>query len=275
MDTRAAGRTRLAAVALSTFALSAGSLLPASAAPPSFTYDALGDSFAAGFGVDPSQAYPQVLDGRMRIALDDVAAVPQGGTIQHLLANQLSVLGPETDLVTVSIGGNDLPWISVVAACGISDATECGRWLGLAGAAITDALPAGLDAAYTGVRASAAEAHVVVTGYPRLFSPEYGDYAGTVNIPPFGPIPFEVTVEEQQAMNDLADDLNALIADRAAAHGFQFVDVTARFAGHGVNSPDNWIGTLDSAGPLHPTVEGQHEYGVALRSQINPNSLRR
>lgn len=51
--------------------------------------------------------------------------------------------------------------------------------------------------------------------------------------------------------------------------------MTARFAGHGVNSPDNWIGTLDSAGPLHPTVDGQHAYGVALRSQINPNSLRR
>lgn len=260
-------------VAASAVALTAASALPATAAPNDVVYDALGDSYAAGLGVDPSQAYPSVLDGRMKIALDDFAAV-SGATVGSMLADQLIALDIDTDLVTVSIGGNDIPWTAVVLACAATDDANCQEWLGRASAGIAGVLPSALDQAYTSVRVAAPEAHVAVTGYPRLFSPEYGDYTGVVNFPPFGLVPFEVTVAEQEAMNALADALNGVIADRAAAHGFQFVDVTSRFAGHGVNSPDNWIGTMDSAGPLHPTVDGQHAYGVALRSQVNPNSLR-
>lgn len=277
MDTREPGRTRLSAVAISTLALSLGSVLPATAAPSTYTYDALGDSYAAGYGVAPGGAYPYVLDGRMRIALDDLAAVPTGGTIEHLITNQLAVLDAETDLVTISIGGNDIPWIQVVLACALSDLdtenpTEpCNFWLTQAGTAIEapTALPAGLAAAYAGVAFAAPNAHVVVTGYPRLFSPEYGDYAGRA-----GDIPFDISVAEQEEMNVLADKLNGAIATAAAAQHFQFVDVTSRFDGHGVNSPEAYVFGVTDPVPLHPNVDGQHEYGVALRSSINPNDLR-
>lgn len=281
MDTRA-GRTRLAAVTLSTFALSLGSVLPATAAPKTFTYDALGDSYAVGLGVDPGQAYPYVLDGRMRIALEDLAAV-SGATAGdnettpgNVLAAQLGALDKDTDLVTISIGGNDIGWTDAITICLLLDDQSCAGAVAGSTTQITDDLPALLDKAYTLVRAEAPNAHIVVTGYPRLFSPEYGDY-----IVPLTPdFDLEASVAEQQLMNDGADLLNTTIRGVAEAHGFQFVDVTQRFIGHGVNADEAWInGPLTPVGSLHPaafhpTVDGQHAYGVALRAAIKPPDLR-
>lgn len=255
-------------MALSTSALLMGSVLPAAAAPSTFTYDALGDSFAAGAGVDPAQAYPHVLDGRMRIALDEAAAVP-GATVPTMMA-QLGALDAGTDLVTVSIGGNDIGWGQVVLACLTQPDQVCAGAVAGAEAHITSDLPALLDSAYTQVRAAAPGAHVVVTGYPRLFSPEYGSYVVPLS-PSFA---LEATVAEQQLMNRGADVLNATIRGVAEAHGFQFVDVTKRFEGHGVNAPEAYLFGATDPVPFHPDVAGQHEYGVALRSQISPTSLR-
>lgn len=248
-------------------ALAAG---PAQAAPPEYTYDALGDSYAAGFGLAPEQAHPSLLDGRMRIALDDVAAVAQGGTIEHLVEQQLGSLSSETDLVTLSVGGNNLPWTQVVLTCATQPDEVClGATTGVSGRVATQ-LPAGLATAYSFVKAAAPGAHVVVTGYPRLFSPEYGDYTGSV-----GPLSFTISVAEQHAMNALADQLNTTIAQVAQASRVQYVDVATRFDGHGINAPDAWIGDADDPEALHPTAEGQRAYAAALTAAINPRDLRR
>lgn len=276
MDTRRQGHRRPAVVvAVSALALAATTALPAASTPQRFVYDALGDSFAAGSGAAEAQdacgrndlAYPHVLDGRMRIALDDLAACG-GATIPSMLDTQLTALDSDTDLVTVSIGGNDIGWSAVVTACLLGTEDQCAEAAGATFDTIEQELPAGLGLAYTQIGAAASNAHVVVTGYPRLFSPEYGDLV------PVPQVPVMISMAEQEMLNDGADLLNSVIADVAADHGFQFVDVTGRFTGHGVNAADSWLTGLDHPVPLHPTAEGQHAYGVALRSQINPTSLR-
>lgn len=258
-------RTRPVLVTLSVVAMAATAALPASAAPNEVVYDALGDSYAAGSGA--STAYAYVLDGRMKIALDDFAAVG-GATVPTMLTGQLDALDPDTDLVTVSIGGNDIGWGDVVQACVAFDEPMCQGAVAQTAQLIQTALPGLLHGAYSAVRTEAPDAHVVVTGYPRLFSPEFGDYA------PFPGAPLMLTVEEQQMLNDGADLLNQVTAGVAQQHGFQFVDVTRRFTGHGVNAPDAWLTDFSATVPLHPTDQGQHAYGVALTSQINPRSLR-
>lgn len=268
-------KTRLLAVAASTLALML-SALPAAANPKTFTYDALGDSFAAGTGVAPSQAYPSVLDGRMKIALDDAAAVP-GATVETMLAGQLGALDADTELVTVSVGGNNVGWTQSIAVCLLNADAACAGAVSQSDAAITGVLPSLLNAAYSQIAIAAPDAHVVVTGYPRLFSPEYGAYTGILTVDlGTGPIslPFEASVAEQQLMNDAADHLNATIKQAAEARGFQFIDVTSRFMGHGVNAPDAWVFGITDPVPFHPTVDGQHSYGVALRSSIEPPQLR-
>lgn len=244
-------------------------LAPATAAPPApVVYDALGDSYGSGYGVPPylecgrsDAAYAVQIDGRMRIALDDFVAC-SGATTTSLRATQFDALDEDTDLVTVSIGGNDILWAYAVVSCvGTSD-EQCAAGIAQTRHMITDVLPGLLDDTYTEIRAAAPDAHVVVTGYPRLFSPEFGDY-------------LHASPSEQQAMNDGADLLNAVIAEAAAAHGFQFVDVTKRFVGHGLNSDDPWILGVGDPGLFHPNAAGYEAYAAAVTAAINPRDLRR
>ncbi|WP_256841195.1 SGNH/GDSL hydrolase family protein [Ornithinimicrobium cryptoxanthini] len=247
----------------------------ATAAPPSFTYDAIGDSYAAGSGAPDGAAYPEVLNGRMRISLDDFAAVPgatagpgEGGV--NTLAEQLGALDEDTDLVTLTIGGNDIPWSQTVTVClGLGD-VACQGAITAVRARITSTLPGTLDAAYTQVRDVAPNAHVVVTGYAHLFSPEFGDYM----VPGSSLL---MSVPEQEEANKAADLLNATIAGVVAEHdGFQFVDVTKRFDGHGANSDDPWIHGVIAppGGAFHPNARGYRAYATALTAGISPKDLR-
>ena len=125
----------------------------ATAAPASpIVYDALGDSYASGYGVGPyepgnacgrSQAvYAVRLDGRMKIDLDDFAACAGATTRTLVSGGQLAALDDDTDLVTLSIGGNDTRWSDAVTAClGGTDA-QCAGALAAVRGTITGALPA-------------------------------------------------------------------------------------------------------------------------------------
>lgn len=242
---------------------------PAVAAPAQpVVYDALGDSYGSGYGVPPygacgrsQSAYGVQLDGRMRIDLDDFVACAGATTGSLVAGGQLDALDADTDLVTISIGGNDIGWSTAVGAClGGSDA-QCAGALGLTRTAVTTVLPALLDSVYAQVAARAPGAHVVVTGYPRLFSPEYGPF-------------LRASVAEQVALNDGADLLNEVIAAAAARHGFQFVDVTERFLDHGVNAPEPWVLGPADPGRFHPNTQGYRAYTAAVTSAVVPARLR-
>ena len=247
--------------------------LPAHAAPPPpVVYDALGDSYAVGAGVLPadtcgrSASAPAVLvDGRMRIALDDLAACG-GATTADTYAQVAAALDADTDLVTISMGGNDVAWTQAVGACVFGSGQQCVDAVAWTGYLSTRALPPQLDAAYAAIRQAAPDAHVVVTGYPRFFSAGYGDWTVAPG--------YAVTTGEQALMNAGADTLNAAIAQVAARHGFQFVDVTKRFADHGVNAADPWISDLSGVAPFHPTARGYEAYAAAITSALNPRMFR-
>jgi lysophospholipase L1-like esterase len=241
-------------------------LSAASAAPRQpVVYDALGDSYASGFGVPPytggncqrsDSAYAVQLDGRMKISLDDFAACAGATTATLVSGGQLSALDADTDLVTISIGGNDIGWSATVGACLLGPDAACSGSIALTRAKITNDLPAKLASVYAQVAALAPGARVLVTGYPHLFSPEYGAY--------FGASP-----TEQEALNDGADLLNGVIAEAAADHGFGFVDVTKRFLDHGANATDPWVHGLDSAA-FHPNAEGYEAYTAAVTAAYVP-----
>ncbi|MCK0111648.1 SGNH/GDSL hydrolase family protein [Ornithinimicrobium sp. F0845] len=249
--------------------------ITATAAPRTFTYDAIGDSYAAGSGAPDGAAYPEVLDGRMRISLEDFAAVPgahaePGG---NGLDAQLGGLDADTDLVTLTIGGNDIPWSTTVTQCLLLDDAFCLQQIGAVEQEIRDDLPAILDEAYSGVADAAPNAHIAVTGYAHLFSPRFGDYEVPLN-PDFTMV---MSVAEQEAANDAADLLNQVIAGVAEDHGFEFVDVTKRFDGHGANSDEPFLhGVLpaDVGSSFHPNADGYRAYAAALTAAINPNELR-
>lgn len=237
---------------------------PATAAPPRTEYDVLGDSYGSGFGVPPYEAcgrsqsaYGVLVDGRARLELDDFVACGGATTTSLVTGGQLTALDGDTDLVLLSIGGNDIGWSQAVTAClGGTDA-QCAGAAALVRGRITTVLPGLLDTLHAQIRAAAPGARVVVTGYARLFSPEYGAYLGA-------------SAAEQQVLNDGADQLNGVVAAAAARHGFDFVDVTDRFVGHGVNSPEPWLLGAFDPGAFHPNLAGYEAYAGAVTAAIKP-----
>ncbi|MBC2932475.1 SGNH/GDSL hydrolase family protein [Nocardioides sp. zg-1228] len=242
---------------------------PAGSAPPSrTTYDVLGDSYGSGYGVPPygacgrsQSAYGVLVDGRARLDLDDFVACAGTTTTSLVAGGQLDALDADSDLVLLSIGGNDIGWSSAVVAClGGSDAGCAGALAVVRGRVVTQ-LPALLDSLYDRIEAAAPGARVIVTGYPRLFSPEHGAYLGA-------------SPAEQEALNEGADLLHSVIAAAARRHGFDVVDVRSHFVGHGVNAPDPWILGPADPGAFHPTLAGYEAYAGAVTAAIKPGRHR-
>ncbi|PKH37840.1 GDSL-like Lipase/Acylhydrolase family protein [Nocardioides alpinus] len=243
---------------------------PAPAASTTHVLDGLGDSYASGYGVAPSFTTPcgradsapaPAIDGRMRLALDDFVACAGARTTDLVPQGQIAALGSDTDVVTLSIGGNDIGWSQAVGACLAGSDAQCTGALAQTRARITTQLPGLLDSAYDQVDAAAPAAAVYVTGYPRLFSSAYGAVLGASPI-------------EQDALNEGADLLNATIRTAAEAHGYTFVDLTKRFADHGVNAPEPWLIWPTSPGSFHPNEPGYEAYAAAVTAAIRPSALR-
>lgn len=267
----------IALAAAASAALLGGSAGPAAAAPKEpLSYVALGDSYASGFGAgsyvnacgQSPLGLPGLLDAKKQIDLvvdatcagAKVATEP-GGAID--LQEQLAALSAGTDLVTISAGGNDAGFGTVAGVCATQPAEACRQVIAATNATTLPALTANLDALYDAIQAAAPDATVVVTGYPHLFSPEFGNTT--------------IPLASQEAFNTATDALNALIREQAEAHGFVFVDLVSKFEGHGLGSPDPWItfqpGAIDN---LHPTAEGYKSgYYPAVRSAVNFAQLQR
>ena len=242
----------------------------ATAAPPQrTTYDVLGDSYGSGYGVPPytacgrsESAYGVLVDGRARLELDDFVACAGATTASLVAGGQLAALDQDTDLVLLSIGGNDIGWSQAVGACLAGSDAQCAGATALVRNRVTTLLPGLLDGLHARIAAAAPDARVIVTGYPRLFSPEHGAYLGA-------------SPAEQQALNDGADLLNAVVAAAAERAGADFVDVTSRFEGHGVNAPEPWVLGATDPGAFHPNAAGYDAYAAAVTSAIKPGRNRR
>lgn len=259
-----------ALVAVALLAMAGSGLTAASAtSPPApvaqgpLEYDALGDSYAAGYGVPPytacgrsDAAYALQLGRLDGIHLDHLVACAGATTTTLRSSGQLRALDDRTGLVTVTIGGNDADWASAVASClGGTDA-QCSRALAASTERVAAALPGALDRVYAHIAARAPGAHVLVVGYPRLFSPDRGPA-------------LLASPAEQRALNRGADLLDGVIARAARRHGFTFVDVRRLFEGHGANAVDPWIlGPFDAA-PFHPNASGYRAYAAAVTAAVS------
>jgi lysophospholipase L1-like esterase len=265
---------KLLRIAVST--LLASGLMTGSAVLPAYAgdresldYVALGDSYAAGVGAgsylngcaQSLLGYPSLLDERKQIELV-VNATCGGDTVAHVAA-ELTSLNSGTDLVTLTVGGNDVLYQQVIAACG-QGTTACQQAVSAAVAGAQNFLAPQLASLYGTINTLAPNATVVVTGYPHLFSPEFGT---TIAIPG---TPLVLTPTEQQILNDGTDALNAVIQAQAEAAGFTYVDVVQRFDKHGLGSPQPWIQPFTDAGALHPNAKGyKNGYLHEIRNALN------
>jgi lysophospholipase L1-like esterase len=211
-------------------------------------YVAQGDSYASGTGTreyyDAAcqrsvDSYAVQLAEQDGLTLSHVAC--SGARIPDVRANQLSALTTATDLVTISIGGNDAGFSSVITRCALPFPFSCTTQINDARSFITNTLPGQLDSLYTDIEARAPNAQVIVVGYPRLFNGESCNFLA------------RISSSEQTSLNSVADLLASKTAAVATAHGFDFVDPRAAFMGHRICDDVEWLNGLSN-----PTGESYH-----------------
>jgi lysophospholipase L1-like esterase len=237
--------------------LCAGVLVPAASAAAAPQYVALGDSYSSGVGTrvfyneecsrSPDAYGPKIAAAR-GYALSFKAC--SGATSTEVNSKQLGTLSSSTSLVTITIGGNDAGFSNVILNCALYFFT-CGSAISEANSFIANKLPALLDTTYRDIRSRASAAHVVVLGYPHLFTAE--GKTCNVNL---------LTSGNEKKLNETADKLDGVISARAAAHGFTFVDPRNAFLPHEVCSSSEWLN--GQSNPLsesyHPNVAGQADF---------------
>jgi lysophospholipase L1-like esterase len=232
------------------FVLVARAPAPAAAAE---RYVALGDSYSSGTGtrdyrLDPRCergrfAYPALVAAR-RPGIELAFVACGGATTGDVLATQVGSVDAATRWVTITVGGNDLGFSSVVKTCAEPRSGDsCRRKIDRAQRLIRDDLAAKVDGVYRALRMRAPSANIIVLGYPHLFTRQDCN-AGTF-----------FTKHELDRLNETADQLRDKLRERvtAAGPGFSFVDAIPAFRGHEVCSRSEWLNGLSN-----PTGDSYH-----------------
>jgi lysophospholipase L1-like esterase len=282
--------------------ISPAAAAPVSASPEaSVHYVALGDSVAAGEGLsrasDPDgqachrspRAYPTLLarrkpfvgprSGFLNVTCSEATTAdvlnrwqraPGGRSIPPQLTR---IRRARPDVITLSIGLNDLRWYSVVPACLTpTSTTPAGAQEWAERCRSQDALvQSGLRRVGTNLpkilaalRARTPRPLVLVTGYyepwpaeadvPRCSS-AHGDLGSLV-------YPQAVANGNVGRLRSWAAQLDTLLANQARQHGAVFVPLAGAFAGHTLCSRDEWLlypseENVRNLTAFHPTARGQ------------------
>jgi lysophospholipase L1-like esterase len=220
------------------------------------SYVALGDSYSSGVGTRTyyggsgscyrsPKAYPVLVASQLEASLSFTAC--SGAKTSDVLSKQLGPLSALTNSVTISVGGNDAGFSSVITQCALPWPWSCDSHITNAQDYIRNTLPAQLNSVYSAIKSRSPNARVAVVGYPRLFNGEDCNAATF-----FSP-------SEQTKLNQTADLLAMTESGRATAYGFRFIDPRSAFTGHAVCDDAEWLNGLSIPvmESYHPNVTGQ------------------
>jgi lysophospholipase L1-like esterase len=230
---------------------------PASAAS-SVRYVALGDSYSAGLGAGnyipasgscdrSNDAYPALWSAANAPA-SYLSVACSGATTSTVLSSQIPALSTATTLVSITIGGNDVGFQSVMETCVLFSTSTCARAVGAAESETASQLPVELDGVLNAITAAAPNARVVVLGYPHLY--DLGRSAGCIGL----------STTDRTDLNQAADLLDGQIQAAAFRHDDVFGDVRSAFAANEICDSDSWLHSvnfLDLSESYHPTAAGQ------------------
>lgn len=273
-----ASRTRqliIAAIgAILALALTAQS---AQAAGPALRYVALGDSYSAASGVLPidlsapqclrsTRNYPDVIAAATGAGLTDVTcgAADTGDYFESQypgVAPQLDAVKGDTQLVTMTIGGNDSNvFIETILACGTAGLSTLGQGSPCKdryGSSFEDTIDTttypSLVKALSAVRAKAPAAQVAILGYPWIM-PASGGCFTKMPIAQ-GDVPY---------VRGIQATLNDAVRRAAVATGSVYVNLNAVSSGHDACQPIGvrWVEpVLQGTNPVivHPNALGESE----------------
>lgn len=271
----------------------------AAGTPTSSGYVALGDSFSSGEGTKSydlmgapcdrsSLGWPKVLSNNYAAAptltnagymacsgdtTDQLENGKAGEPVSQLqqLKNYVGANGAPS-LVTVTVGGDDLGFASLLKGCYIVGAPEClnaldSRVARLRSGSVTDLL----RNTYEKIAAAAQTSQVVAVGYPRIFpTPSFShDLSADERCVWLDGDAGEIFSRFQSAQALL----DSVMSRAASEAGIRSVMVPDALNGHELCTGDSYFNALTPAGGIgrysgHPNQEGQVAYASAVASAL-------
>lgn len=289
-------RRSVIASAMLAFALTSAVVSPAPAAPVGaerpgpLRYVALGDSYSAASGVLPvnpldptavqcarsTRNYPQVIAKKIGARVTDVTcgAAETGdfrGSQQLGVAPQLDALRRNTQLVTMTIGGNDSGvFLNSIVQCGVAGATTAGQ-----GSPCKDqygdsfvqtirnrTFPA-LKKALRDVHRKAPRARVAILGYPQIL-PRTGGCFPTMPVAQ-GDVPYLFNIQKV---------LNNSVRRAARKTGSIYVNVPRASRGHDACQPIGMRWVEPALLGTNPVVVHPNALGEAQMARLTMRRLK-
>jgi len=218
---------------------------------------------------------------------------------------QINSLTASTDRISLTIGGNDIGFKSILEACVKSPVNTSG-WGCSSDTSVTDLVADRLDAldgvssggmdpngrtihsllsVIQEIAEAAPNASIYIAGYPKLFGDSSAYYAENLDAPGDAvcPVTLSATVSysDAQWLNDQANALNQLISDAVIAANVENIDITyvapSLFEGRGLcDNGDAYLygveltGSGISSASMHPNEAGQTiAYALMFQSLMN------
>jgi hypothetical protein len=228
------------------------------AAQSSVGYMALGDSYAAGAGAgdyysasgscDRSASAYSALWAAANDPASYVSEACYGATTGDVISSQLPALSSSTTLVSVTAGGDNVGFSSVMEKCVLLPTSFCVSAIDSAEAEAEADLPGALNTMLADIAAHAPSAKVVVVGYPEFY--DLSKSSGCIGL----------STADRTDLNQGAAVLDSLLQAAAQRNGDVFADVRPGFAGHQICDSDSYMNSVDWTDlgfSYHPNTAGQ------------------
>lgn len=245
--------------------------------PKDLHYVALGDSYAAMGSqaelIDPDDSclvtadgYPELLAAAWDVS-DFANNTCQGAVTADVVDMdedpdapfQIDAVNEDTDVVTLTIGANDVSAIDV-GLCFDSDPAEpCESHYGDIAARQFDALPGLLDQVYAEIHQRAPHARVLATGYLPLIVE--GDECAALD---------DLAVSDTSWLAEETVRLNDEVRRAAECNGATYVmpDHAEQHSGCSTDPWTDFTGEEEGSYPMHPTPDGQRAMADALAATL-------
>lgn len=251
----------------------------ASAGASGLDYVALGSSFAAGPSIPPVQSgsgaaacsrsannYASIVARDMGANLKDVTC--SGATTANILTTsqgaqppQINAVTAATDLVTVTIGGNDVNYLGsmVTYSCQNSGGTNCGTVDRTAMNTALGQVRGRIENVVNAVHARAPRARVLLVSYSTLLP----DTGGCTGVP--------LTADQRTFERTVATRLSQAGIDAAADTGATLVRFATASHGHDACAADPWVEKYKPASgrtSYHPNESGMRAAAALVESAL-------
>lgn len=275
-----------------------GEIIPSTFTPPAPTYVAMGDSFSSGEGNEPfidgtdsisnechrsQRSYPRILQVDMDLGLGPANFIAcSGATTNDVLgvsesdnpvgrwgaAAQVDALSNDTEVVTITIGGNDIGFSDYATTCAF---TLCGP--GTTGynsvmSAINDTtFHSNLVETYETIVDTAPNAQVYVTGYPHIAASNSG-WCGTVDLAGAWAVVNQLNAVIEAAVGDAATSLSTTTIHFVDPNGTGSPFAGRHLCNGGASDFNHLVVPPNVEYSFHPNVTGQQHYSVLIKDAM-------